>query len=79
MPTDGIDPKIVNALKKASGTIPVEPGEKLRIEFVVTATNEVRISLPAAPQMEGEVWKFLAYAPDFVKQYYQKKVSPLSL
>ncbi len=79
MPNDGIDPRIQAGLRKASGTIPLEPGEKLRIEFVVTASGEVRLSLPVDPRMEGEVWKFLAYAPDFIKKYYQQKASPLAI
>lgn len=75
---DGIDPKIAAALKAAIGTIPVESGERLRIEFVVTAQGEIKISLPG-PQMEGEVWKMLAYVPEFIKAFYQQKRSPLSL
>jgi len=74
----GPDPRIADALKQASGTIPITPGERLRIEFVVTATGEVKISLPG-PQVEAEVWKFMAYAPDFIKTFYQKKRSPLSI
>ncbi len=69
----------MTGLRKASGTIPIEPGEKLRIEFVVTASGEVCISLPADPRLEGEVWKVLAYMPDFIKKYYVQKVSPLAI
>jgi hypothetical protein len=76
--SQGPDPRIADALKQASGTIPITPGERLRIEFVVTAAGDVKLSLPG-PQLEAEVWKFMAYAPEFIKTFYQKKRSPLSI
>lgn len=78
MSNDAVDPKIVEGLKRASGTIPVQAGERFRFEFVVDAKGEIKISLPPA-QLESEVWKMMGYLPDFVKAHYAQKRSPLAI
>jgi hypothetical protein len=78
MSNDGVDPKVASALRQASGTIPVQAGERLRFEFVVDVKGEIKCSFPPQ-QMESEFWKMMAYLPDFAKAFYAQKRSPLAI
>jgi hypothetical protein len=77
---DGLDPKIAAGLRAAVGTLPVQPGERFRFEFVVGPDGTVRCSFPP-PQLEAEFWKMYAYLPDVAKGHYRKanEKSPLAI
>ena len=82
--TKPVDPAIANALKQAAGTIPFQPGELLRFEFVIGPTGVVKISFPPKPA-EAQFWKLMAYLPGLAMQHYnagaglQPPKSPLSI